>query len=978
MSMTSLGRPVAARGIFALALFSISLFTSGLFAQSQAIDGNIDGYVRSQDGAIIADASVKVANRNTGLARETRSDERGHYILQLLPPGAYDLTASKTGFTTVVRQNVNLAVGQVLTVDIGLSVGDVATTIQVTEQIPAVEVSRTTAYANTYSNRETRALPVAGRSLLDFFVINPIVNAPPLSTGGSGTGTPSVSFGGLGFRQINVDGVSNNIQGGARNLVISQEAIGETQTATNYSAEFGRQAALLLNAFSRSGTNDLHASAFLFTRNKVLAARPYLLAPTAPTPEFFRYNYGATLGGALVKNRAFLFASYERWSQDLPVISTFGGAAQASIIQQIGISPANVGSFITSFRAHTVTVKGDLIINSKNTLALRYNYYRDRESPLQGGQITREVATRFDENPQSGTAQLITTISPKLLNEFRFLYIKRDISNGVINPLNPQINIAGIGNFNGNLDGVFRSLETGYQVIDNFTWNIGAHALKFGFDVTPASFEERTRNLNGTFTFSGLAASGTRPAVTALNQYLNAAAGTIDPATNRPYSYSQFTRAIGQEFYTSRVTNQGYYIQDDWRVTPRLKVNLGLRYELFLRPNGNLNPAFPATGVIPQDYNNFAPRLSAAYDPIGDGRTVLRAGYGIYYNTTVAQTFNTFLRGNAKSVLNVLLTPDQPGAPAFTRGQVPALSGSSTLVSNVNVFDKSFSDPMVHSYFFTFEREVFRNHSLSVSYYGNRAQSLPYAVISNISPTGNTLADGRAVFNGTRNRPDTRFGNVITTTSRGFQNYNGAVITFTRRFSQGLSFQAGYQYQDLDGLSFVNSSGAFTSFGAFTSGTDPNNPNFDRGRGDFSQPHRFTLTAVWDPKVQGPQALRYAVNGWSFSTRTVAQSGLPFSPVTGQDTNGDTVFNDRPNGIRYNSFRLPTYATVDLRASRNFALGEFGRIEVIGEVFNVANRLNPTSVNQTFGPNATPNATFNTNTAAETARQFQLALRYSF
>jgi hypothetical protein len=955
-----------------------ALLVAPLFGQSQAIDGNIDGFVRSEDGSLIERAQVRASNTGTGFTRETFTDDRGYYNVQLLPPGAYTVTVSKTGFSTTTRTGITLAAGQIATVDVRLKVGEVTTTVEVNEQIPSVEVARTTAYANTYGAREARSLPVAGRSLLDFFVVNPIVNAPPLSTGGSGTGTPSVSFGGLGFRQINVDGVSNNIQGGARNLVISQEAIGEVQTVTNYSAEFGRQAALLLNAFSQSGTNDLHGSAYLFTRNRVLSARPYLLAPTAPTPDFFRYNYGATLGGPIKRDRAFYFLSYERWSQDLPVISTFGGAQQADIIRQIGISPADVGSFTTTFRAHTVTAKGNWQLNSKNFLSARYNYYRDRESPLQGGLQTREVSTRFDENPQSGTVQLVTTLSPNLLNEARFLYIQRDIENGATNPQSPQVTIQGIGSFNGNQDGTFSSLERGVQFIDNFTWNLSRHSLKFGFDILPASFRERTRNLNGLFTFSGLPAATARPAVTPLMQYLNTQGGITDPATGRPFTYTQFTRAQGAEFFESTVVNQGYFIQDEWRVTPRLKLNLGLRYELFLRPSGNLNPDYPATGVIPQDYNNLAPRLAASYDPVGDGRTVIRAGYGIYYNTTVAQTFNTFLRGNGVAVRNVLVTPDQAGAPAFTRGPVPPLTGGNVLVSNLNVFASEFRDPMVHNYFVTFERELFRDHSLAISYFGNRARSLPYALLSNLERIG-TLPDGRAQFNGTRNRPDPRFGNIITTGSDGFQNYNGMLITFTRRFSQGLSFQGGYQYQDLNGVSFVNSAGAFTSFGAFTSPSDVTNPSFDQGFGDFSQPHRFTLTAVWDPRLNaGGRVLQAMVNGWSISTRTVAQSGLPFSPQVGQDLNGDTVFNDRPAGFAYNSERLPSYATIDIRASRSFTIGELGRVEVIGEVFNAAKRLNVTGVNQTFGPNPAPNANFKTPTAAETTRQFQLAIRYSF
>ncbi|MBC7928516.1 MAG: hypothetical protein H7039_22970 [Bryobacteraceae bacterium] len=617
-------------------------------------------------------------------------------------------------------------------------------------------------------------------------------------------------------------------------------------------------------------------------------------------------------------------------------------------------------------------------MSEQHRITMRYNYYRDRESPLGGGQSTRQVASRFDENPQSGTVQLVSSLGPSKLNEFRFLYITRDISNGVTNPLAPQINVQGIGSYNGNLDGVFQSLESGYQLVDNFTWNVGRHSIKAGFDLLPATFRERTRNLNGTFTFSGLTATPLRDAISPLNQLLNARSGIVDPATGRPYTYTQFSVAEGQEYTESTVVNQGYFIQDELRISAKVKLNLGLRYELFLRPGREGNPAFPDTGIIPQDYNNIAPRLGLAWDPKGDGRTAIRAGYGIYYNTTVAQTFNTFRRGNGIAVQNITVTPDQVGAPAFAESVAPSLSNARSLLSDLFVFEPGFRDPMVHSYFATVERQLLRDQTIAVSYLGNRARALPFSSPTNLAATG-TLPDGRTRFDGTANRPNPAFGTIFRTASNGYQNYNGMLVTFTQRTRAGLSFQAGYHYQDVYGLSYVNSSGAFTSFGALTTPSDPSNPSFDLGPGDFSQPHRFTLTAVWDPRLRLQNRFaKAAVNGWSITTRTIAQSGLPFSPTTGQDSNRDLAFNDRPTGIGYNSYRLPTYFELDIRAARDFRIGELGTVQVIGEVFNAPKRLNITNVNRTWGAAPQANASFNTPTSAETARQFQLGLRYTF
>ena len=960
-----------------LAALILAASAHGLCAQSQAIDGNIEGYLRTTDGSALPGAHVRVFETHTGLLRETDTDDSGYFRVQILPPGTYAVSMTKEGFSKQEQAGVALAAGQVQTLRIALVVGSVDTTVQVSAEEPTIETGRTNAYNNIYTSREVQNLPVSGRSFLDLFVLNPIVNAPPLSTGGSGTGTPSVSFGGLGFRQINVDGVSNNVQGGARNLVISEDALSEVQVVTNYSAEFGRQAALLLNAISRSGSNDLHYGGFLFARNKVLSARPFLLASTTPTPQFSRYNYGGTASGPLRKNKAFLFGSYERWQQDSPQVSTFGGAAQATAATGLGIPASSIAAFNGSFRAHTITVKSDITLNQSNRLMLRYNFYRDRESPLGSGQITREVASRFDENPQSGTAQLVTTIGANKLNEFRFLSIKRDISNGVISPLAPTVNISGVGSYNGNQDGTFVSYESGYQLVDNTTWNRGNHAIKLGVEVLPVSFQERTRNLNGTFTFAGLRASGSRAAVTPLQQAINTQNGVLDPATGLPYTYSQYTRAIGQEFTTSQVVNQGYFVQDDWRVNSKLKFTYGLRYELFLRPSGVANPAFPATGSIPQDHNNWAPRLGVAYDPFGDGKTVLRAGYGLYYNTTVAQTFNTFVRGNGINVRNLTVTPTQPGAPAFTLGPVPTTGGTALLPSDLNVFAPSFQDPMVHSYFVTLERQLMRDQSLAVSYFGNHTVDLPFSVPSNLAVTG-IAGNGNPLYGGTTDRPDPAFGTIYTANSNGFQNYNGFLAVLTQRARGGLSFQAAYNYQHVEGLSYLNSSNAFTNFGILTTPSNPANPRQDMGPGDFSQPHRFTLTAVYNTQFGvREKAVAALANGWTLTSRVVAQSGLPFTATTGQDNNGDLVFNDRPAGFGYNAFRLPSYVEADFRAARDFKVGDRGTVQVIGELFNAPNRLNVTGVNRTYGPNATPGATFNTSTSAETARQFQLGVRFT-
>ncbi len=409
------------------------------------------------------------------------------------------------------------------------------------------------------------------------------------------------------------------------------------------------------------------------------------------------------------------------------------------------------------------------------------------------------------------------------------------------------------------------------------------------------------------------------------------------------------------------------------RLSDRLKLNIGLRYENFGRPGANPNPALPRSGTFPADNNNFAPRLGLAFDPTGTGRTVLRAGAGIYYNVLVAQTYNTFLRGNGLDVVNVNVTPTTAGAPAFTRDRVTPPTGVN-VISDVRVMDEDFEDVRVASWFGTWEQALGRNLALSLTYQGNKASNLPLSLNENLTPAG-TLADGRTLWS-TAVRPDPRFGNVFVATSIGEQRYDGLVAVLTKRYSAGHSYQLSYHLSKARGTAFVND---FTGFGIFTAPSDPQDLSRDEGPSDFDMRHRFSATAVFQPRLSATSLpVRALLDGWRISSRVIASDGFRFNATTGQDTNGDTVFNDRPAGQGYNSFELPGYVTIDVRLDRTLPIGGGRHVELIAEGFNLANRLNPTNVNRTWGPNATANANFNQPTGAETARQFQLALRFSF
>jgi hypothetical protein len=274
-----------------------------------------------------------------------------------------------------------------------------------------------------------------------------------------------------------------------------------------------------------------------------------------------------------------------------------------------------------------------------------------------------------------------------------------------------------------------------------------------------------------------------------------------------------------------------------------------------------------------------------AYDPADNGKTVLRAGYGIYYNTVVAQTFNASFRENGRAITNVNVTPTDPGAPVFNREAAPRPTGVVGALSDVRIFDPNFRDLFTHNLFVTLERELFRDFSVTATWQGTYGRNLPYSLTDNL-PTAGALPDGRPRYT-TTGRPNPRYGNLFRSVSEGYQNYNGLVLMATKRFSRGLSMQFAHHTSKVEGVAFAND---FTGFGIFTSPSDPRTAAQDQGPGDFDMRHRITFPGVWEPRLKSlTGAANSLLNGWNLATRVIGQTRCSFNATTGRDENGDTT-----------------------------------------------------------------------------------------
>ena len=569
------GSARAARGL------SVTLIIAGLLmgetktvlAQSQAIDGTIEGFVRGQNGDPIADASVLATNVRTGYERRVTTDAAGRYFMPLLPPGEYVIQASKQGFATVSRANLEVSAGHVLTIEVDLSSTAFAETLEVTAASPTIEVGRTVV-SNTLDERTVRALPLAGRSIQDFYIVQPGVNAGP-PDGGSGSGTPTIStvYGGLGLRQMNIDGVSNNLQGGARNLVISEESIAEFQTVTNFLRRVRPRR-------RRTAERD-HAI------RQQRAARLGLFVHAAEVPELDRRSCSRRAR----RNRISLGTTSaepwaDRWSRIASSISstTSGGWPMRRRSPRSGAADARGWGFPGQHRHVSRAIPGAYgdrqsgCPGSRRTTASRprYFYYYDRESPntfgrqpdsRHGGALRRGAAVRDDparvhlplEHRQRGP---LPVRQPRHQQRRRGQPQQSEHQHQRRRQLQRQRERPSPDSRARACNSTRTSRSSRARTRSRWAWT---------------SCPSGSRNASPTSTGRSPSA-GSRPWRASVgrsrptDQFILTESGAIDPATGQRYSYSRFTQSIGPEYQEARTINQGYFFQDDFRLTEPAEV----------------------------------------------------------------------------------------------------------------------------------------------------------------------------------------------------------------------------------------------------------------------------------------------------------------------------------------------------------------------------------------------------------------------
>ena len=983
--------PLCARPLCLLVVCFLSISISA-FAQSQANTGNIEGRVTDPNSASVPNVTVTATNLATGLSKNAVTNDEGIYRIVFLPPGAYKVeTSGAQGFVPATFTNVVVTVGGQTPLDIQMAVGNAAVAmVDVSAEGQVVETARTS-ISSVVNERAIQNLPVNGRNFLDFATLTPSVVRDPTRQGDLAVGGQKGTL-----NSLQVDGADNNNTffgqsfgrtGTRPPYQFSEESVQEFQVNQNgFSAEFGRAGGAVINVVTKSGTNEWHGSGFEFFRDEALNSNtPILTARGAKRPKSQINQFGATIGGPIKRDRAFIFFAYDGQRSNIPnVVDAPNFFAQPANIQNL-LAPL-MNTYQIGRDQDVYMIKSDIRLNNSNQLVLRFNQqnFTGNNNENGGPLSVEEHSGNSVAKTTTFSGSLISTLTPTVINEFRFQF-GRDREPGEANSDETEARIQTGGGFLQLGRNNFSPRETTIkraQFIDVVSLTHGKHSLKFGADFNfDRIFNFFPGLFSGQFTFNSYALF----------------------ASNTPASFTQNFPGTGT---SGGVTNPdlneyGLFMQDDWRVTPKLTFNLGLRYDLqdladpsVSNPSAALAAAGLDTTTPVRDANNFAPRFGFSY--AFDDKTVVRGGYGIFYGRTPAIMLGTAHSQNGIQVtgvsLNCTLVPNP--CPIY-----PSIFTAPPTVGGVNpslyMFSKDFAQPYVQQGRLGVERELFANTSLSVSYLYFRGVHIGRTRDINLAaPVPTTLTDPAGqtftVLRHPAARPIPGFARINLFESTGDSRYNALATELRRRFTRGFQFIAAYTFSDTKDN---RPDQTMVVVGADDAKGLQNNLdiNADWGRSDLDIRHRFVFSPVYEiGTVQNDNTFaRQVLSNWTFSGIITLQSGFAHSALIAGDANRDgNPSTDRVPGTERNGFTTPSIYVFDARITKTFRFGENYSLSILGEAFNLFNRSNIATVNTGRYGIASSSAVVLTNPAVTTPfggprtflgeRQIQLGLRFRF
>ena len=920
-----------------MAIAIVLCSTSAAVAQAVS-SASVTGTVRDESEAVVPGATVQIRSSDTNRMWQAITDDRGRFRLLYVPVGEYRLSVELAGFATV-NVNLTLAIGQALDVPIVLKPAGVGESVQVVAPAPLVETRRVQV-GHTITPYEVDTLPLNGRNYLDLALLAPNVSRTNTRSNDRFAETSAVPGTGIsvaGQRNLGnsfiVDGLSaNDDAADLAGTYYGEEVIREFQVVTSGgTAEFGRASAGTINIVTQSGTNQPRGRAYGFFRDDKLDARNPLATRQDPLTQS---QYGLSFGGPIVKDRLFWFTNAERTQQHKTGIVTIPRGDVDAVNRALDAfgyrgPQLSTGEFSTGYTTTNLFGRVDGQAATATRVELRYSLYNVASPNARnvGGLFDVSRGSRLDDRDQTAAVGLLSSGSSTVVNETRAQYTRSRLGAPVNDLIGPAMTISGVANFGtATSSPTSRDLDV-YEAADTLTVQRGAHLLKAGADLlynrVTIAFPGA---LQGSYTFSSIA---------------NLQRG----------SYVQFQQAFGRPSFFQSNPNLGLFAQDEWRPRSDVTVNAGLRYDLQWLPD-----------PIQLDANNVSPRIGIAWTP-GDEQTVVRASGGVYFDRIPLRATSNALQRDGINYKVAVLSFGQAGAPLFP-DVLPSFP--SNLVTALTSIDPRIQDGYSQQFGLQIERGFGRVASATAGYSYLRGHDI--VMSRNINVPTLTAAQAAALGVPNLGRPNPNFGNISQYQSVGDSWFNGLTLSLGTRPAAWGGARVSYTLS----RALDDAGNAF-----FQTPQDNFNILDDKGPSDNDQRHRLVVsgTVGGEPKESAvSRALAGVQIGYVFSFAT----GVPFNPVTGNDRNNDTTVNDRPIGVGRNSARQPATSSLDLRVSRSFALGGRRRLEAMIEAFNLLNHVNILNVNNTFGPGATPNATYGQPTVAGDPRQLQLGVRWSF
>lgn len=968
-------RSLAFKLLLGMAVAMFGILSLPAVAQAQLTRGAINGTIRDEAGAVVAGATVRVVNPRTNISRDTTANDEGFYRIVALEPGTYNVVIEKQGFNKLENREVVVQTSLETTFDAELKAGGITETVDVTAQSDAITLNKTNPTIGlTVSERQAEELPLsAARNVLNLSLLSPNVHVAPGANGISANGQRARN------NNFTIDGSDNNdITVTLSTTPVFPEAVGEFQIQTNpYSAEYGRNSGAQINIITKSGTNDFHGDFFEFYRGSRLDAldnvqkRNGLTRPARTN----RNQFGGTISGPLHiprfgeggrpiydgRDRTHFFFGFQedrtrsagvlQASVNIPTPAGFAAlqtvplragqsiSSRQAVLSQLGFLgsvyqqnpvfsniqnttingvPIQIGTTNLGVAqpndTHTFIVRVDHRLGERDNATIRYitNQSQDANviSNLTFGERFAGAQALFDQNLALSETHVFNA---NLINEFRTSYIRRnlDFPENDTETLTVQIGgaLCAVFCFGGASNFPQSRVTNYFQFSDTLSWTLGNHGLKLGGDIRfNQLFNKSGFDLKGTYTFNNLA------------DYLN----------NNAFAFAQ---AVSATNFVAEQWQQFYFVQDDWRVTPNLTVNLGLRYENATIPLGFFgdpdpaHQAFSIPGPVQRDNNNFAPSFGFAYSPrpaegsflrsiFGDGTTVIRGGYRIsydllFYNILVVNAGN-FPFTSVNSVNNVV---DQ--FPARVPVSAPSFNPLNQFVNT----QEDARTPYSQLYSLSVQREMFRNFVLEAGYTGSRALDQIRQLQTNPALLGDEQAAAvrarQAIASLQARRINPAAGPRVLIGPGAQSTYNAGFVALNKRLERGLQFGVSYTF----GRNMSNNDESLGVAAITNSSPQAPQDTFqidgEKSLSVFDRTHRFVANYLYEAPApwfaKNNAFLRQVFGGWQISGITSTQSGQPFTVFTGVDTNGNgSAVGDRPN-LNPNATLTRDPVTGDLR-----------------------------------------------------------------